>query len=324
MNSTIKLLTLILLFVIVSTTAFAGPIFPTRGFLMQPRWYGKTDTNSVFDHAGYWAQVQRGFNSDSDRWGWSIMMGAIFEFARWNGDKSLFGFTGMELLADTHNDISFKPQSAIWEEGIVYAVHESDRFDWQLGTIYRCKHSIDNSDPEQYSERGEQRTLIYCSLSGKAIWTSDKLFGIPLPTTAWLHGDAYLIREDYRIPQADAGIGTEYNHAAWSVGEAFQMKFAQWGDRSSYGGGSSIYLMLNTHLTAFSNNTGFLNRFGSIAKIVFDDHAEVGYEFHGRMGRLQLYAGWEKWQDDGQTPIPRDTQFALLGVRVTGADLVKF
>ena len=317
----IKLIVPVFLFAIVSTIflagAIAGPIFPTRGFLMQPRWYGKTDTNSIFDHAGYWAELQRGFNSDSDRWGWSVMMGAIFEFARWQGDKSLFGFTGMELLANTHNDISFKPQGAIWEEGLVYAVHESDRFDWQLGTIYRCKHSIDNSDPDQYSEQGQQRTLIYCSLSGKAIWTAEKLFGLRLPTTAWLHGDAYLIREDYRLPQADDDIGTEFNHLAWSVGEAFQTKIFEWGVHS-------VYLMLNTDFSAFSHNTGFLNRFASVAQITFDDHAELGYEFHGRMGRLQVYAGWEQWQDDGQTPIPRNAQFALLGVRMTGADMVTF
>jgi hypothetical protein len=312
-----KLLVPVFLLTLFSVAAFAGPIFPTRSFLMQPRWDAKTDTNSIFDHASYWAQLQRGFNSDSDRWGWSVSMGAIFEFARWHGNESLFGFTGMELLADTHNDISFKPQGAMWEEGLVYAVHESDNFDWQLGMLYRCKHNIDNSDPQQYSQVDEQRTLIYCSLSGKAIWTSEKLFGMHLPTTAWLHGDAYLIREDYRLPQTDDGIGTEFNHLAWSAGEAFQTKIFEWNAHS-------VYLMLNTDFSAFSYNTGFLNRFGSIAQITFDDHAELGYEFHGRMGRMQLYAGWEQWQDDGQTPIPRNAQFALLGIRMTGADMVTF
>ncbi|SRR5579883_708237 len=297
--------------------AVAGPIFPTRGFLLHPKWSAPTDTTAVFDHGGYWAQVQRGFDSDSDRWGWSVMMGAMWEFARWSGNKSLIGFTGMELLANTHNDISFKPKGADWEEGLIYAVHESDRFDWQLGTIYRCRHDLDNIDPRGYSDIGQQRTLIYCSLSGKTIWRSEKLFGLHIPTTAWLHTDAYLIREDYRIPESDVGIGTEFNHLAWSFGEAFQSKFAEWAN-------SSIYLMVYTDFSAFSHNTGFFNRFIDVAQTTYDGHYEFGYEFHGRAGRLQLYAGWEDWQDDGQTPIPRNADFALLGLRVTGSDLVSF
>ncbi len=302
--------------------ASAGPIFPTRGFLLEPKWTGKTDTNSIFDHAGYWAEVQRGFGSDSDRWAWAISMGAIWEFARWGGDKSLFAFTGMELLANNHNDIDFKPRGAIWEEGLVYAVHEnsddrSSTFDWQLGTIYRCRHDLDNIDPDGYSDINQQRTLIYCSLSGKAIWSSDKPLGLNSPTMAWLHADAYLVREDYRIPSTDYGAGTNFQDLAWSVGPAFQSKLVQWNT-------TSLYLMANLNFTAFGSDSGFLSRFGTIAKIATDIHAEIGYEFHGREGRMQLYAGFEQWQDDGETPIPRDAKFALLGIRVTGAELVAF
>src|ERR1044071_7564096 len=119
--------------------AAAGPVFPTRGFLISPRWTGKVDTTSVFDHASYWAEVQRGLGSDSDRWGWSISMGAIWEFARWGGNKSLLAFTGMELTADTHNDISFNPRGAYWEEGLMYAVQEPRGFDWSVGSVYRCR-----------------------------------------------------------------------------------------------------------------------------------------------------------------------------------------
>jgi hypothetical protein len=305
------------LLLILASTASAGPIFPTRGFLLHPKWYARTDTTSVFDHAGYFAEVQRGFGSDSDRWGWSVTMGAAFEFARWGGDKSLFGFAGSELIANTHNDIFFKPKAVMWEEGVVYAVHESETFDWQLGTIYRCRHDLDNIDPRGYSGIGEQRTLIYCSLSGKAIWTSEKLLGLHIPTQAWLHGDAYLIREDYRLPESDNGVGTSYDHLAWSIGESFTTKFAEW-DRSA------VYLMFNLDLSAFSPNTGFLNRFGAVSHLTDDDHTEIGYAFTGRMGRIQFYAGFEHWQDDGQTPIPRDASYAMLGVRVTGADMVTF
>jgi hypothetical protein len=307
----------LLVFIVLPAIVFAGPIFPTRGFLVHPTLYGQTDTTAVFDHAGYWAQVQRGFGSDSDRWGWSISIGALWEFARYGGNKSLFALTGMELIADTHNDITFNPHGAMWEEGIVYAVHESERFDWQVGAMYRCRHDIDNGDPGQYSDVFGGRTLIYCSLAGKAIWKSEKLLGLNVPTNAWLHADAYLIREDYRIPNSLSVVDPNYNHLAWSFGEAFDMRFVQWTH-------SAVYGMLYTNFSAFSANTGFLNRFGSVALMTFDGHAELGYEFHGRAGRIQVYGGWERWEDDGQTPIPRNTQYALLGIRVTGTDLVTF
>lgn len=297
--------------------ATAGPVFPTRGFLLQPKWYPKTDTTSIFDHGGYWASVQRGLGSDSDRWGWDISMGAAFEFARWSGNKSLFGFSGMELTANTHNDISFKPRGAIWEEGLVYAVKESDKFGWQLGTIYRCRHDLDNIDPRGYEDVGQQRTLIYCSLSGKTIWTVERIFGLHIPTTSWLHADAFLIREDYRIPDSDAVYPPEYNHIAWSFGEAFTSKLAVW-DRSA------VYLSMYINSSAFSNNTGFLDRFSSISKLTVDSRAEVGYAFEGRMGRIQFYGGYESWEDDGQVPIPRNANYATLGIRVTGSDMVTF
>lgn len=244
-------------------------------------------------------------------------MGAIWEFARWSGDKSLLGFTGMELLANTHNDIDFKPRGAMWEEGLLYAVIENSNFDWQIGTIYRCRHDLDNIDPNGYSDIDQQRTLIYCSLSGKAIWTSERLLGVDIATTAWLHGDAYLVREDYRIPASDDGIGTNFQNIAWSLGPAFQSKLVQCQ-------ASSIYLMMNLNFTAFGSDSGFISRFGAISKLTFDGHAELGYEFHGRQGRMQFYAGWEHWEDDGQTPLPRNAQYVMLGIRTTGTDLVSF
>jgi hypothetical protein len=312
-----KKILLISLFLMITHAAIAGPIFPTRGFLLDPKWTGKTDSTSIFDHASYWAEVQHGFNSDSDRWGWSVSMGAIWEFARWGGDQSLFAFTGLELIANTHDDIDFKPRGAMWEEGLMYAVHENKDFDWQIGTIYRCRHDIDNIDPAGYSDIDQQRTLIYCSLEGKAIVHSDKLFGLPCLTTSWLHADLYLVREDYRIPASDGIYGTNFMNLAWSVGPAFQSKLVQWNT-------TSLYLMINENFTAFGPDSGFFNRFGAVAKLTVDSHAEIGYEFHGREGRMQLYAGWEAWEDDGQTPIPRNTSYALLGIRVTGVDLVSF
>ena len=306
---------LALIFSLFPIVTFAGPVWPTRGFLMQPKWTGKVDTNSVFDHGGYWANVARGFNSDSDRWAWDISMGAIFEFARWGDDKALVAFTGMELTADLNDAIAFRPRGAFWHEGIFFAEQSSNTFEWQAGTIYTCRHDIDNGDPGQYSDVFGERTLIYCSLSGKAIWNTDKLLGLNSPTTAWLHGDFYLIGEDYRLPRYEQGVGTDFQAIQWSVGPAFQSKFAQW-ERSS------LYLEANANYTAFGKDT--LNRFKAIKQITVDAHTELGYEIHGRAARIQFYLGWDQWQDDGAVPIPRNAQYVSIGVRTTGTDLVSF
>jgi len=308
---------LFVLLLIIPLEVRAGPVWPTRSFLVQPTWDGHADTTSLFGHGGYWAQVQRGFGSDSARWAWDITMGAIFEFARWNGDKSLFGFSGMELTADLNDAIDFRPRGAFWHEGLVYAAKESSDFEWQVGTIYTCRHDIDNGDPGQYSDVFGERTLIYGSLSGKAIWTSDRLLGLAVPTVAWLHGDLYYLGEDYRLPRSDEHLGTDFQAIEWSFGEAFQSKLANWN-------ASSLYLMVFTDFTAFGRDTNFFGRFSHIAKVTFDGHAELGFEFHGVAGRMQVYAGWEHWEDDGAVPIPRNAQFLLAGIRITGTDLIRF
>ncbi|HEY3876701.1 MAG TPA: hypothetical protein VGM92_14595, partial [Candidatus Kapabacteria bacterium] len=127
----------------------------------------------------------------------------------------------------------------------------------------------------------------------------------------------YLVREDYRIPGLDNNIGTNFQDLAWSLGPAFQSKLIVWQH-------SSLYAMANVDFTAFGRDSGFISRFGSISKLAVDSHAELGYELHGNAGRIQFYVGWESWQDDGQTPIPRNANSVLLGVRTTGTELIDF
>ena len=299
-----------------AAVAAAGPVFPTRGFLIEPAWSSHSDTVALLGEAGYWAQVQRGFASDSERWAWDITMGAIFEIARWNSDRaSLLAFSGMELTADLNDAIDFRPRGAFWHEGLLYSVHQPKSFDWQLGLIYTCRHDVDNGDPGQYSNVGGERTLIYGSLSGKAIWALEKPFGLNVPSKAWLHGDAYLVGEDYRLPRSDAFTGTDFQEIAWSFGPGIESKLAHWPE-------ASVYLEAFANLTAFGNDTGLINRYSAISRFTFDAHIELGFEFRGTASRAQLYAGWEQWQDDGETPIPHNARYAMLGIRVTGVDLV--
>jgi hypothetical protein len=312
-----------LILVTIASSAIAGPVFPTRGFLISPRWTGKVDTTPVFDHASYFAELQRGIGSDSDRWGWSISMGAIWEFARWGGNKSLIAFSGMELTADTHNDISFNPRGAFWEEGLLYCVQGENGIDWSVGSIYRCRHDIDNADPAQYSGFNQGRTLIYCSLKGIVnAWTKESKYfqNYPskwmLPDLASFRGDFYLIREDYRIPAIDTEQ-PNYSYLIGTLGAQLKWNLKQWEK-------SALYFSYGLNFSYFSNNRGFWSRFSYLAEITKDSRGELGYTYEGRAGRIQIYGGYESWEDDGQVPTPRNASYATLGVRVTGSDLVTY
>jgi hypothetical protein len=306
-----KTLLVIALLAAISQPLLAGPIFPSRGFLMHPRWDGP-DSTIIFGHSGFYSGITRGLGSDSDRWGWTIQIGAILEFARWDGNKSLFAFSSNEIIADTHSDIDFNPRGAIWEEGLQYSVHESSRLDWDAGMIYRCRHDIDNADPEQYNGIGAQRTLIYCSAMGRLLWRLDST-SVALPITAWLRSDVYAIEEDYRLPYSDGHVGTSFDKLAWSLQPGILAKLITWN-------ASSIYLFGHATLSAFGSDTGFMQRWKSIDRLTLDAHVEAGYEFHGLASRLQLFAGFEQWQDDGQTPIPRDSRQVLIGFRLVGTE----
>jgi hypothetical protein len=198
----------------------------------------------------------------------------------------------------------------------MYAVRESSLFDWDVGTVYRCRHDIDNADPEQYNGGFTQRTLIYCSAMGRGLWRLDSS-ALQLPATVWARSDIYLIEEDYRLPYADKHVGTSFDKLAWSLQPGFQAKLVTWSSSSLYAFGSATF-------SAFGKDTGFVARWKSIERLAIDTHLEAGYEFHGNAGRPQVFAGFESWQDDGQTPIPRDSRQIILGFRVTGTDLAAY
>ncbi len=291
----------------------AGPIFPTRGILLAPKWYEKTDTNSTLDHAGFWATIARGIGSDEDRFGWSVTTGAVIEFARWSGTSSLFAFGGMELVSDTRNDISFNPRGAFWEEGVMFA-RTTPKFDWELGLVYRCRHDVDNGDTRETIGALEQRTLIYGSLSSKIISGPTDILNLHTHTTGWLRGDAYLFREDDRLPINSQGSSTtDFNKLAWTIGGGAKTHLLNLGD-------NFLYAEAEVNFSAFGKSAGFISRYTEIGTIATDLYGEVGYETSGRVGRLQLFINGTSFTDDGSTPVARNSQFIGLGIHLTAVD----
>ena len=301
---------------LVCRPAIAGPIFPTRGLLIAPKWRGVCDTSTTLDAVGFWSTINRGFNSDQDRFGWAVITGAMVEIARWNGTSSLFALGGVELDADTRNDISFNPRGAFWEEGVMFA-HQGTKYDWQLGAIYRCRHDVDNGDPRETIGAFEQRTLIYGSLSARIIGHPTDLFGTRSQTTGWLRGEAYLFREDDRIPLADEGTGrTDFRNIAWTLGGGIKTHVLNLGQNFLYAEGE-------VNFSCFGKRSGFFERFQRVGTIAEDLYGEIGYETEGNAGRLQLFVSGTSFNDDGSTPAPRDSKFIGVGMHLSGIEFVR-
>jgi hypothetical protein len=301
-------------------SATAGPVFPTRGILIHPRWgNSKADTTEFLGAMGGWGSVYHGFNSTGDEFGWSIDLGALFEIARWGEHGSLLALTDMELDARTNNDIYFNPRTGFWEEGLFFA-SRVENFDWQFGYLHRCRHDIDNGDTNEYQTRPPQRTLIYGSLSTKVIFKPFQLFHsndtTNFKTLAWLTGDLYVFKEDYRQPSSANGLQPNYHNILFSLGvNAAIGLFAI--------GPGQAYLRGGANVSAFGSDGSYFHSFANIQKWTVDGRAELGYQAEGRAARFQLFAGWESFQDDGMNAVPQNSHFTLLGIRLSDTKLMQ-
>lgn len=298
---------------LMSSNAAAGPIFLTRGVLQHPLYSrSPTDTGSFLPHVGMWGGVMRGIGSEEDRFGWLLQIGAIIEIARWGEGNSLLAISGMELHADTRNEISFNPSGIIWEEYLLY-VKRAKLLDWQLGFVQRCRHDIDNLDIKEGSGTAEQRTLIYSSLHGKAISPKMKVQPVEDIRT-WLRGDVYLITQDYRLPESNEAIKPSFEDLAFSLGWSLYSTVASWH-------ASDLYFRGDITMSSYSSKDGYFTRLLSPEYTSFDTRIELGLSLKGQAGSMQIFGGFESLQDDASRSRPRSNEFGFIGFKFTGADL---
>jgi hypothetical protein len=301
-----------------NTICVAGPISPSRGILIRPNWEtGTSDTTETLGEIGTWGSVYHGFKSANDEFGWSIDIGALIEFARWGESSSLIAVTDMELSAKTNNDIYFSPRGGFWEEGILYN-WRAENLDWQFGYLHRCRHDLDNGDSIARSGAPLERTLIYGSFTGKAISKPFNLFHATDPkewkTIVWLTGDLYVFREDYRQTSGPTSLQPNFHDILFSIGANAAINLFRIGPGVAYIRGGANF-------SAFGIDGSLPHSFTHIESTTLDGRIEIGYQSEGRAARLQLFTGWENFNDDGSTPIPENSHFTLLGVRLSGTAL---
>src|SRR5688572_19973954 len=80
--------------------AQAGPIFPSRGVLIRPRWTigpGANQGAAALGKSGFFGGISRGFGSSGERFAWQIDIAALVELYRWDENLSLIGVGAQEL-----------------------------------------------------------------------------------------------------------------------------------------------------------------------------------------------------------------------------------
>jgi hypothetical protein len=217
-------------------------------------------------------------NGDTDHaWQQSVTVGA--ELFRVRETHSLMFVSGLEFIADPHNNIRFNPRTIFWDEAFLWTFRWAERF-VQIGYYHRCKHDVDN-----LSER-EQRALIYGGLSIRLIWPTAS--GVLISPRI----EVYTVRQDERIPSALDSVGRSMEQLLGSFGMNAHVK-RPLGSRR-LGLFASAYGLVNF----FGHRRGFVDRFDRVAGAAASGGLTAGLYFVGR-AEFRTAFQFEYWPDSG-------------------------
>jgi hypothetical protein len=290
-----------LFLLLLASASLAGPIVPSRSFILAPKMREKADTTKgvkFLRQNGLWGNLARGYGSTDERYAWSVSFGGIIQFAEWE-NSSIYLQGDADVLADTYNDISFNPRTIFWTEGIMYGMRLGEKNDLHVGYIHRCKHDIDNSGNNVVGAN-EERTLIYGSLQGKFISRDFIPTGNFLYDAADFYAalDYYLVKQDYRIPQEFTDSGNSVEDLNFSLILSTKIHFTTIGDA----------LLYSRVAFTFSGYNWFDN-------VVTDARGEFGVELKGEGTTMDVYVGIEGLKDDMTRPAPVESNYYYLGFR---------
>lgn len=279
----------------------AGPIVPSRSFILAPKMREVTDTTKgvkFLRQNGLWGNLARGFKSTDDRFAWGVSFGGIIGFAEWE-NSSIYLQGDAEVLADTYNDISFNPRSIFWTEGIMYGMRLDQKSDLHVGYIHRCKHDIDNLGSNTVAAN-EERTLIYGSLQGKFVTRDFKLSENHLIDAFDMYAtlDYYIVKQDYRFPH-------EYTDSGNSVEDlTFSLDL-----------GMKVHMVSIDDVMLYLRGAFKVSGYNWFDDIVTDVRGEIGAELKGEGTTMDVFVGVEGLQDDMTRPEPVKSNYIYLGFR---------
>ncbi len=232
---------------------------------------------------------------------WNQKLGAFIEFFRTGSSSSLSFISNIEFVANPDNDISFKPRSIFWEEGILYTQKTGKNF-WQLGYMHRCKHDIDNY------RYGVERALIFGSLQGKYIIPFD-FWNEEENAIVALRGELYTLRQDNRYPKEWMTVSSNWKQLIGSVG--FNFNFT----KPLNNGYWHYYLNSYSMLNFYSKEEGYLNRFNNFQKVNYNGGISTGVSVRGK-AEFRIGITYEYLSDTGINPYPENAHLISIGVLI--------
>lgn len=251
-------------------------------------------TSTLFPVSAFWGEMQKGFASEGESMNSNIRFGGLLSFHRWKTSSLDFNLS-FELTADPYNDIAFNPRSARWQEEL-FLTDENSWGNFQYGLMHRCKHEIDNFDPEDTlaGNFNNQSTYRVTLSSGPFVsWMTQK------STKKWnsqtqFRSDFIIMKGDYRFPENEIGPSWEDLLAELSVTTLNEYQLFRY---------ARIYNRNWINIMQFANSTEFNFRL------------EIGLDFMQKANSMQVYFAAERLYDDLMLNIPRETSVFYIGFR---------
>jgi hypothetical protein len=191
-------------------SALSAQVLPSRNLPAVPL----ADTGRVtgtMARSHFSGEMMRGGGSAGEDRAWDATVGGFADLYRWRGGGALRARFHQEMLANTHNNISFKPRSIQFEENLSGVFH-TQPFDWEAGLTYRCKHDIDNTESPTSSvmptidSMPQERVIVLAGLYG-VISPAPIALSPRVTLTGFARADYYVLHEDRRDPPSATEVG---------------------------------------------------------------------------------------------------------------------
>jgi hypothetical protein len=283
--------------------SLSAQILPSRNLPAIPL----ADTGSVagmMARSHFSGELMRGVGSAGEDRAWDGTVGGFVDLYRWRGGAALRARFAEEMLANTHNDINFKPRGIQFEESLSGVFH-AKTFDWEAGLTYRCKHDIDNTESPTSSvmpaidSAPRERVVILGGLYG-LISPAPITLAPRLALSGFARAEYDVVHSDRRSPASAVDVGMPWSAIRGSVMLDARLGFAVSSRLTVYGLG-----WVAPVFTA-----------GGTGGMTADERAEVGVHIPGAMGAFEFFLAYEHHFDDLAMPTPRASRVLSLGMRV--------
>lgn len=284
-------------------SSLCAQILPSRNMPALPL----ADTGSAtgtMARSHFSGEMMRGVGSAGEDRAWDATIGGFADLYRWSSGGALRARFAEEMLANTHNDINFKPRGIQFEENLSGVFH-AQTFDWEAGITYRCKHDIDNTESPSSSNTPaidslpQERVIILGGFYG-VIAPAPMVLSPLLTLTGFARADYYVVHSDRRSPASDAGAGMSWADIRGSAMLDARLDYA-------VSNRLSIYTAEWIAPVFAAGGTRGVNA---------NERVEAGVHIPGAAGAIDFFLSYEHHFDDVSVPMPRASNVVSVGMRV--------